>query len=242
MSHLKHVGPITVEVAPGHAPEGDKLGVSPTYRNLAAVDELPTQLDGASTLFELFESSVTKFGDRACLGWRPIVDDGQAGSYQYLTYNECKEKARALASSLSHCGITRGGKVGVYSANSVNWMLAIRAADVISAAIVPIYDSLGESAVEYIVKHSELTVALVETSKLVPFAKVASSIADQVKNVVIMDDSSKLSAAVSSAVDTIKGAGLSVHSWEEFMSLGAGKEFQPDPPKPDDVACIMYTR
>jgi len=241
MSQLKHVGPITVEVAPGHGPEGEKLGVSPTYRNLAAVDEIPTQLEGSSTLFEVFESSVSKFGDRPCLGWRPVSDDGQAGPYQFLTYNECREKARALASSLSQCGVARGGKIGVYSANSVNWMLAIRAADVLSAAIVPIYDSLGESAVEYIVKHSELTVALVETSKLVHFAKVAPSIAEQVKHVVVMDDS-KLPSAASSALDTIKGAGLSVHSWEEFLRLGVGTGFEPEPPKAEDVACIMYTR
>lgn len=42
MSSYKKIGPVTVEVAPGRPAEGDKPGVSATYRNNAATDELPS--------------------------------------------------------------------------------------------------------------------------------------------------------------------------------------------------------
>ena len=45
---------------------------------------------------------------------------------------------------------------------------------------MPIYDSLGESAVEYIVSHSEMSVALVEAAKLGALSKVAPAIAKHV--------------------------------------------------------------
>ena len=44
------IGPVTVEVAPGRPEEGGRPGVSPTYRNKAAADELPTTFNGCATL------------------------------------------------------------------------------------------------------------------------------------------------------------------------------------------------
>jgi len=42
MPAIKRIGPCTAIVEPGRLGEGDKPGVSATYRNIAAADELPT--------------------------------------------------------------------------------------------------------------------------------------------------------------------------------------------------------
>jgi hypothetical protein len=42
MPAIKKIGPCTTIVEPGRPADGDKLGVSATYRNIAAADELPT--------------------------------------------------------------------------------------------------------------------------------------------------------------------------------------------------------
>jgi hypothetical protein len=44
---------------------------------------------GATTLYELFEESVRKHGDRPCLGWRPMTD-GKAGPFEFWTYKETR--------------------------------------------------------------------------------------------------------------------------------------------------------
>ena len=198
------------------------------------------QLDGATTLYHSFENSVSKFSDRPCLGWRPIGEDGTPGSYQFLTYEEVRTKARNLASALAKSGVSKCDKVGIYSANNIQWQLGIRAVDMLSASIVPIYDSLGDSAIEYIIKHSELAVALVEPNKLANFALVAGAVADQVKAVVAMahpsDDAEK------AAVKKIEDAGIAVKSWDEYLDEGAAVPFDPTPPEPETIACIMYTR
>lgn len=45
---------LLVEVAPGRPAAGDLPSTGPTYRNIAAKDGFAT-LDGATTLYELFE-------------------------------------------------------------------------------------------------------------------------------------------------------------------------------------------
>lgn len=239
MPVMKRIGPCTAIVQPGLPGEGDKPGVSATYRNIAAVDELPTTLNGASTLYEVFEESVSKFADCPCLGWRPVGEDGTPGSFQFLTYEETRTKARNLASALANIGVSKGGKVGIYSANNVQWMLGIRAVDTISATVVPIYDSLGDSAVEYIVKHSELSVALVEPSKLANIAQVAKAVTGQVK--AIITTSQPQDDAAKAAVKAIEDAGIAVKAWDEFLEDGAASPVEPTPPAAEDVACIMYT-
>ena len=197
------------------------------------------QWDDCATLYELFEASVQSFPDRPCLGWRPIGDDGSPGSYQFLTYTETRTKARHLASALALSGIGKNGKVGILSANNVEWMLAIRAVDVLSASIVPIYDSLGDTAVEYIITHSGLSAVLVEPAKLATFAPAAAAVASQIKVLVTM--SPPTDAAAKAAVESIKNAGISVKGWEEYLAEGEASPVDPTPPSPDDIACIMYT-
>jgi hypothetical protein len=49
---------------------------------------------------------------------------------------------------------------------------------------VPLYDSLGENAVEYIINHSEAVVTFAEAKKLPNLAKAAKGVAGQLKHVV----------------------------------------------------------
>lgn len=191
-------------------------------------------------MYEVFEASATKFADRPCLGWRPVNDDGTPGDFKFHTYQETHTMARNLASALASSGVAKGGKVGILSANNVQWMLGIRASDMLAASVVPIYDTLGESAVEYIINHSGLTVALIEPAKLAGFAAVAPKVAGQVRTIVTtsepQDDAAK------AAVKKIADAGIEVRGFEEYLAAGAASPVDPTPTKSDDIACIMYTR
>lgn len=187
-------------------------------------------------MYDVFNQSALRYADKKCLGWRPIDANGIAGDYQYITYSQLKDQALAIASAISQSGVDPSSKVGIYSANNVEWMVCIRATDAISCTVVPIYDSLGEQAVEHIVKHSELEIAFVESNKLKNFAVVAPLIASQVHTLVYFGDGDI------AILDSIKSTGIKVHSWSDFMSMGERKPARVVPPKPDHVACIMYTR
>ena len=66
------------------------------------------------------------------------------------------------------------------------------------ASAVPLYDSLGESAVEYTVNHSETSIIFAEASKLEFLAKAAKAIKENVKHVVFWGG--KASESASSAI------------------------------------------
>lgn len=104
---------------------GDVPSASKIYRNVVAEKEFP-KID-ASTLYELFQNSVSKYSGEKCLGWRPIDKaTGKAGDYQWVTYSEVNEKVQAIASGLAGLGLTKDNRVGVYAVNCPEWMIAMQ--------------------------------------------------------------------------------------------------------------------
>ena len=65
-------GKLVAETEPGKPAQEGKPALGPTYRNVVAVDGYPT-LEGVTTLYELFQNSVARYPDNACLGHRPQV-------------------------------------------------------------------------------------------------------------------------------------------------------------------------
>ncbi|BDA46672.1 Long chain acyl-CoA synthetase 3 [Coccomyxa sp. Obi] len=233
---VKQVGTFTVAIGHGKPKEGSKNALSPIYRNTAAKDGWPSVEGAATTLYEVFEQSVKRHGDCKCLGWRPIVD-GKPGPYEYWTYKETRERAAVLASSVVASGTKPGGRVGIYAPNCPNWMLIIQACNRSSLYVVPLYDSLGETAVEYTVNHSETSIIFAEASKLTFLAKAAKNVKENVKTVVYWGDA----PTVKDAAASIEKEGIKVYEWEDFNKLGKSKPSEAVPPKPEDPATIMYT-
>lgn len=52
------------------------------------------------------------------------------------------------------------------------------------SGIVPLYDTLGENAVEYILNHSESTICFVSVVNLPKLAKALPKVNDQLKTIV----------------------------------------------------------
>jgi long-chain acyl-CoA synthetase len=113
----------------------------------------PPKLDNCESLYEMFQQSVEKFADKKCLGART----GANGEYEWITYKEAGEKIAAIGSAMAHVGLDAHGRVGVYGANSPEWMLTMQACNRMNLYCVPLYDTLGENAIEYIMKHSGST-------------------------------------------------------------------------------------
>ena len=51
-----------------------------------------------------------------------------------------------------------------------------------------------------------------------------------------------MGAGDEAAQRALTAAGITVHSFSEFLESGRGAELTAVPPKPEDVCCIMYTR
>ena len=64
--------PLVYEASPAEPASEGKPARGPEYRVLASKKGWP-KLEGVSTLYELWATSVEKYGPRRCLGWRPKV-------------------------------------------------------------------------------------------------------------------------------------------------------------------------
>ena len=199
------------------------------FRAVIAKDGPPT-LDGISSLYEMFSNSVAKYGDNNCLGHR-----GADGAYVWLTYNETAERAANIASAMAAVGLSPHDRAGVYGANSPEWMIAMQACNRMTIYCVPLYDSLGENAIEYILHHSECSLVFTQSEKFAMLAKALPHVKDKVKTVVYWG------AGDAAAAATAKELGLAVYSYDEFIDLGKSKPAEPIPPAAKDLCTIMYT-
>jgi long-chain acyl-CoA synthetase len=234
-SAIKRVGPVTVTVEEPKGATDTRPSQSAVYRNVSGVDGLVTTFNGLSTPYEIFADSVKRYPDRKCLGWRPIDENGVVGDYLYHTYKETDELAGHVASGLGALGVREKSKVGVWSVNCVPWMLCIRGSERLGAVIVPMYDSLGETAIEYIARHSELEVAVVQKDKMELMAQVCEKGIKTLKGCIVIGDvDPKIEARMNKC-------GLFVHSWDAVVQMGRDAPVEASPPGAEDVACIMYT-
>lgn len=102
---------------------------------------------------------------------------------------------------------------------------------------MPLYDTLGASAVQYIIQHASVSVILVAGDKFKHLLPVLPTLKQQIGLVIYWGtvDSVML-------LDAEK-TGVPVQAFEAFLARGAAVEaVDPMPPSPKDPACIMYTR
>lgn len=101
---------------------------------------------------------------------------------------------------------------------------------------VPLYDTLGENAIEYIIDHSESVYLVISAAKLPNFAAALPKITQNLLGVAYWGKN-----ASSDALAAISSAGIMATPFEELVASGAAAEVPADPPTPDDLCTIMYT-
>lgn len=84
------------------------------------------------------------------MGHRVVVE-GKAGPFEWQTYNEVFTRVKNLGAGLVHRGLKPDAMVGFFSINNPQWVIAEQACYMYGLCTVPLYDTLGAEAVEYIV-------------------------------------------------------------------------------------------
>ncbi|KAF7149555.1 hypothetical protein RHSIM_Rhsim02G0242900 [Rhododendron simsii] len=141
----------------------DSPTTGPVYRSAIATEGPLVQ--GVDTCWDMFRMSVDKYPNNSMLGQREIVD-GKAGKYVWLTYKEVYDTVMKLGNSIRSCGVEEGGRCGIYGANCPEWVISMQACNAHRLTCVPLYDTLGANAVEYIINHAEVTIAFAHEKKV----------------------------------------------------------------------------
>ncbi|KAI3679081.1 hypothetical protein L6452_38389 [Arctium lappa] len=213
--------------------DGDP-SVGPNYRNLLAKDGFPPLDSDLKTTWEVFRNSVEKYPDNRMLGWREL-SDGKWGPYVWKTYKTVYQEVLHIASAVRASGIGPGCKVGIYGSNCPQWIVAMEACNAQSYISVPLYDTLGSGAVNFILDHAEVDIVFVQDKKVKELLDPECTHTQRLKLIVCftsMTDEEK---------DKADSMGIKSYSWSEFVQMGSEHPSEPQTPKPTDICTIMYT-
>jgi long-chain acyl-CoA synthetase len=212
-------------------------GESPVYRSSHCYAENGGELIStfaaqpvSFTPIELLRRSSITHPERDCVGQRTIRADGTPGGYVWTSYKTFYARCLAMGRALLLLGLQRGDRIGIYSSNSQYWQMASFGAYTVGMVTVPVYDSLGKGAAQYITNHAEVQVLFVSPAN---FEKAISIIPEleTLKHIVVCTDGDPPSAACE----------LPIHSAGELLRRGEASDAPLEFSQPDELAVIMYT-
>jgi len=181
------------------------------------------------TLNELFLTAVAEHSKPDCFLFKT------EGRYQGVSSQEALRKVAALASLLSRLGVKKGDRVAILSENRVEWALTDYALLGLGAIPVPIYTTLLEPDIEYILRDSEAKgIVLATEAQLAKVVNVRPNLPD-LKFVLAMDCANLLGTGAECWEGSIAlEMGLATNAVERFTAKALAA-------KPEDIATFLYT-
>ncbi|OMH85779.1 Fatty acyl-CoA synthetase A [Zancudomyces culisetae] len=243
-------------------PNSQREGESAIYRNLANKDSLEFKaLPHIQTVYDIFWNSVKNSPNSPYIGERvydPVTN--KHGAYKFQTYAETGKRVTNLASGIIYIykkahGITgdapRNWPVAIYSTNRPEWNITEKAAITQSLQGVSLYDTLGESSIEYIMNHSESPLLFCSLDKVSKLLSITDKI-PKLRTIVSMDsfglENEGIGLPSPFNVNSIKllrewaaSKNIELYSFDEVEQIGVKNPIPHCPPKPDDYYTILYT-
>ncbi|XP_071922604.1 long chain acyl-CoA synthetase 1-like [Coffea arabica] len=221
-----------VKVEEGREGREGLPSVGPVYRNLLAHHHFPPIDPHLSTAWEIFRASAEKYPGNRMLGWRPFLDH-KWGPYVWKTYEEVYGETLCAGSALRAQGIQPGARVGIYGSNCPQWIVAMEACSSQSLICVPLYDTLGPGAVDFIIDHADIDFVFVQDKKVKELLRCKH--ARRLKLIVCF------TSMTEEEKDGAASIGLKSYSWNDFVRMGKENPSDLLPPQPFNICTIMYT-
>lgn len=186
----------------------------------------------SGTLAGLFLDAVDRFGDRTA--FRHFV--GDSDELRDISYREAFDLVRRVVVGLRELGVERGDKVALLSDNRPEWALTDYACVCSGVVAVPIYGTLVDDQVAYILENAGVEALFAENAEQLDKARSAADMAGVELHYVVFE----------STPDPPDG----VQGWEAFLEAGARRldsldetafRAMAEAVEPDDLATLIYT-
>ncbi|MCS6883868.1 MAG: long-chain fatty acid--CoA ligase [Acidobacteriota bacterium] len=195
--------------------------------------EIKTIPGKPTTLVELLHDSAAKRDRQDAFKYK------HEGVWKTCSYGEMLKRARQIALGLHSLGVRKGDRVAILSENRIEWIAADLGILCLGAANVPLYSTLTEKQVAYIVNDCGATVAFVSTEAQLKKLLAVQTELPLLKKVVVFDGYDP----------------TAIKEQEKLMSLAnleeIGKALEREQPqlfeqankaiKPQDLATLIYT-
>ncbi|KAG0046005.1 hypothetical protein BGZ83_008805 [Gryganskiella cystojenkinii] len=227
------------------------------YRHSAFVNGLVDHIREAphvKTLYDLFETSVMKHKDLDFLGTRPFDPLTKTYSgYTWQTYGQIHERINSFGSGLVHINEVVLGSdqlnrwpLGIWSQNRPEWFVSEMSCNYYNLISVPLYDTLGPDAVEYVINHADVRVVSCSANHIASLLKIADKL-PTLKAIVCMDSFTNSATLPGSpnAAEALRAwgteKGIKIYDFYEVEALGRQFPRKNMPPQAEDIASLCYT-
>jgi long-chain acyl-CoA synthetase len=195
-------------------------------------------------------------GDGPCLGTREVKPDGTRGAYNWFTYNEVASLSTQAGSGLLQLGMRPGTFVGLFSPNRAEWVIVEQACYMYSLVPVPLYDTLGMEAVQFVLRQAALEVVVCAEDKVSMLLECARLSEREgaplpLRYIVTMNPGAGTGIrhpnAYAASATLIKGDSSAATgsvlslSWDALLAAGAAAPAPHVPPAADDLSTLCYT-
>ena len=106
--------------------------------------------------FGRFLSAVARHGER-----RALLFEGET-----TTYAELEAQTRRLARALVGAGVVKGARVAILMSNRPEWVVSAFAVGMVGGIVVPVNTFAGRDELDYILRHSDASLLLMQPSLL----------------------------------------------------------------------------
>eukprot|EP01054_Gregarina_sp_Poly1_P003392 Gregarina_sp_Poly_1__3391@NODE_1980_length_2941_cov_243_565762_g378_i2_p1_GENE_NODE_1980_length_2941_cov_243_565762_g378_i2NODE_1980_length_2941_cov_243_565762_g378_i2_p1_ORF_typecomplete_len621_score80_37AMPbinding/PF00501_28/2e81AMPbinding_C/PF13193_6/0_0039Cas9_C/PF18525_1/0_095_NODE_1980_length_2941_cov_243_565762_g378_i22122074 len=146
--------------------------------------------------------------------------------------------------------------LGIYAKNCVEWFLAEQACNAFGITLVPLYDTLGDESIDYILSETGMEAILVAFDCFSTLLRVVTEPvpgSDQLvmknsvklKTVILIDpanpeNGSRVREQFKQAIGKGKGIGLDVVMWHEIVAKGV-ETLPPSPGEPTSINTLCFT-
>ena len=169
------------------------------------------------------------------LGRRTANPDGTPGPYIWQTYDRVLARINHIGSGLTKLGLGPQSFVGLYSINRTEWYLAEQASLMYSMITVPLYDTLGKEAIQYICSQTKTKVIVCSSDKAKGLAEMSHAL-DFVEWIIVMEDE-----VTKELRDVYGKSHLKLTTMKELETKGQLAPEKPTLPTRSDVFTICYT-
>ncbi len=209
-------------------------------------DPLPDKLPGnIDTMLACFENTHEKNREQPLYGTREKTSAGALGAYRWKSHDAVHHIVTCLAKCFLELGLLaeseyEGRKLktmGVFCKTREEWIYTWIACWYTTACIVPLYDTLGEESIEWIINQADLKCVVTTTPFVAKVTKLkGEGKLPNLKAVIVIDP-----ITPEEKVD-IEKAGLAVYMFDECIHKGQMSKVVLKPEvTPTTVATICYT-
>ncbi|CAI2351085.1 unnamed protein product [Caenorhabditis sp. 36 PRJEB53466] len=175
-------------------------------------------------------------GGKEMLGKR-VMEDGKL-VWKWITYEQAFEISDHVSQAIRKLGITTGeeARIGIYSKNRPEWVLADMAVHNFSNVTVPMYDTISNDDMHYITNLCELPLMFVDLEEKTKQLIRDKSYLPSLKYIVQFDKVSKDTHQMAREND------FQLWSFDDFVGMGRKEKHRPhSPPTPETLATISFT-